>query len=61
MSFECTNSIDKGSREQNLEKGKSGIGLINAKKRLDLLYPNKHQLNVMKDEKKYSVKLIIDL
>jgi len=38
-----------------------GIGLPNTKKRLDILYPNKHLLNISDNEKVYSVYLKLDL
>ena len=39
----------------------SGIGLKNVKKRLELLYPSAHQLQINQNETKYFVKLTIDL
>jgi len=59
--FSCVNSLDKTSKEPTMETGKSGIGLQNAKKRLALLYQNKHQLTIAEKENVYSVKLILDL
>jgi LytS/YehU family sensor histidine kinase len=44
-----------------MEDEKSGIGLENVKRRLDLLYPNKHKLQISEDEGEYIVKLEIDL
>ena len=38
-----------------------GIGLPNTKKRLDLLYPNKHELNISDNGKVYAVYLKLDL
>lgn len=38
-----------------------GIGLANTKKRLNLLYPGKHDLNITETEKQFEVRLIIDL
>jgi LytS/YehU family sensor histidine kinase len=38
-----------------------GIGIENAKKRLNLLYPQKHQIKIYHDEQKFSVKLNLDL
>lgn len=56
--FRCENSID-GSEIENheLEKGKSGIGLANVKKRLALLYLDKHQLKIEKTNTLYSINL----
>ena len=39
----------------------SGIGLTNVRKRLELLYPSTHQLQINPSETKYFVKLTIDL
>jgi two-component system LytT family sensor kinase len=44
-----------------MEDEKSGIGLENVKRRLDLLYPGKHNLQINEDHRKYIVKLEIDL
>ncbi len=41
-------------------KNKGGIGLSNVKKRLDLLYPGKHQLNISTTEGVYSVQMQIE-
>ena len=58
LSFECMNSIDsKVKIESNLETGKSGIGLENAKKRLQLIYPGQHELSTEKEEQSYQVTL----
>ena len=40
---------------------KSGVGLLNAKKRLDLLYPKKHSLIFQEHTKLFEVSLTIDL
>ena len=62
LAFYCSNSIDSAlNKENNLEKGKSGIGLVNVKKRLALIYPNKHQLKVQKTEEKYVVDLKLNI
>ncbi|MCU0392960.1 MAG: histidine kinase [Thermoflexibacter sp.] len=53
--FEAQNSIGK-----NLDvQVKSGTGLDNLRKRLDLMYPGKHQLEVEKNEKIFKVTLSI--
>lgn len=47
---------------QKMEKDEvSGIGLKNVVKRLELLYPKAHQLNVTQNEAKYIVHLTINL
>ncbi len=59
--FKCINSIDETKvQEQNLEKGKSGIGLQNAKKRLHLLYPNMHELTIKKENENHVVQLTLN-
>ena len=62
LTLKCENTIDGvGTAGNNLESGKSGIGLKNAKKRLALLYPEKHQLTIVENDTTYSVALILDL
>lgn len=58
LEFTCENSFQQQSNTSSLSKG---IGLENVKKRLQLLYPNAHQLNIQKDENLYKVRLFIDL
>ena len=56
--FSCINTIDETETQNHeLEKGKSGIGLQNAKKRLSLLYADKHQLKIEKKANLYCVNL----
>jgi len=38
----------------------SGIGIVNVKKRLELVYPNNFELNINKDENYFEVQLRID-
>ena len=58
INFICKNTLDKTeSLNHHLEKGKSGIGLQNAKKRLKLLYPNKHKLILKEENENYIVNL----
>jgi len=42
-------------------KKSGGIGLVNVKRRLDLLYPDKYDLIIDEDPNTYTVKLCIDL
>ena len=54
--FECSNSIP----EIDLQKDRvGGIGLDNVRKRIELIYPEKHDLIIDQNENIYSVKLII--
>ncbi|MBK9401658.1 MAG: hypothetical protein IPN36_12610 [Bacteroidetes bacterium] len=60
LHFSIENSI--GNNEQNDSlKQDAGIGLVNVKKRLSILYPLRHELDITKNEEIYAVKLKIDL
>lgn len=48
-------------KKQRSKDSLSGIGIGNVKKRLEILYPKKHQLNIIETETEYSVDLKIDL
>jgi two-component system, LytTR family, sensor kinase len=57
--FSVSNRFNPASRE---EKDKaSGIGLANVKRRLELLHPGKHKLNITKDNGLFTVSLRINL
>ena len=58
LEFVCKNSFQKISNTDNLAKG---IGLENVKKRLNLIYPNSHQLTIQQTENEYHVNLLIEL
>ena len=53
--FECSNEIFEKGLEFRTDAG--GIGLENVKRRLQLLYPQKHELIIKDEGKKYHVKL----
>lgn len=55
ITFNCSNSYEEN------ESARGGIGLNNVKRRLQLLYKNKHTLNMHHDEEKYYVELIIEV
>jgi LytS/YehU family sensor histidine kinase len=55
--FEAKNSLGK-SLENSLE---SGIGIANLRKRLQLIYPNNHLLDIQKSNDEYKVVLHIQL
>lgn len=57
--FDCSNSI--GNVAEEPLKSDSGIGLENVKKRLTLLYPDRHNLQVFETESTYQVILQIDI
>jgi hypothetical protein len=56
--FTCANIIRSTKK---MEGEKSGIGLENVKRRLDLLYPGKYQLQINEIDGKYFVKLEINM
>ena len=58
LEFVCTNSFRPQSNTNSLSQG---IGLENVKKRLQLIYPDAHQLNIKKTENQYEVHLSIEL
>ncbi len=58
--FDVYNSTHKKS-EQDPEKNKSGIGLKNVKQRLELLYPNKHELIIRETPEEFFVHLTLEL
>ena len=51
----------KGKEEQVFKDSSSGIGLKNVRRRLELLYPNKHTLEIKEDELNFSVDLTLEL
>ncbi|NNE29722.1 MAG: histidine kinase, partial [Saprospiraceae bacterium] len=65
--------IDTGTINVHIENSKSqslpaqinkrsgGIGLKNVRRRLNILYPNKHELNISENPKTYSVDLKIEI
>ncbi|WP_312333833.1 histidine kinase [Sphingobacterium sp.] len=59
LCFECENSKDANS--PFAQSKFSGLGLANAKRRLDLLYRNDYELSVSTTEALYKVKLTIPL
>jgi hypothetical protein len=58
--FNCTNSIGRKT-EQNPEENHSGIGLEYVKKRRNLLFPEKHRLDISQSENKFNIALEIFL
>ena len=62
LTFSCKNTVDPLAKKHvDMEKGKSGIGLQNAKKRMALLYPERHTLNIEKTKSTYAVQLTLQL
>ncbi|WP_420385732.1 sensor histidine kinase [Roseivirga sp.] len=57
LEFSCINSVtDEGLRHEG-----EGLGLSNVRRRLELLYPGKHQLEIEKNAQEFSVNLQINL
>lgn len=56
LNFHLQNFKKQGSKDSL-----SGIGINNVKKRLEILYPKKHELNITDTESEFSVDLKIDL
>jgi two-component system, LytTR family, sensor kinase len=57
--FSCENTDYSNIRKMEMEI--SGIGLENVKRRLDLVYPGKHRLEIHNEDGKFMVNLEIDL
>ena len=55
--FEVQNSKDDSKQTDS----SGGIGLTNVKRRLELIYPGKHLLNIQKNEDNFAVKLQISI
>lgn len=58
IDFRCSNTFESSSNTDNLA---NGIGLKNVKKRLNLIYPGKHNLEIYQADGHYHVKLCLDL
>ncbi len=56
--FKCTNEIVRQNEEEIITD--KGLGLVNVKRRLELLYPDKHKLLINEEENKFIVKLQIN-
>jgi two-component system LytT family sensor kinase len=57
ISFEVSNFKQK--EVQTIEKPFGGIGLSNIRRRLDLIYPGRHILEIITENDQYKVKLLI--
>jgi two-component system, LytTR family, sensor kinase len=58
VTFSCSNTFDDNISMNNQN---GGIGLENVKKRLSLLYPKKHSLEIVNDGTRFFVTLVIEL
>jgi len=61
LHFIVSNSISFTHHSSTEAVKHSGIGLKNVKRRLDLVYPGKHELLIQQDENQFEVKLQLDL
>ncbi len=57
--FSADNTINK--TRQDKEDDHPGIGLSNIRRRLELLYPESHELNITDNGDKFNVRLTLDL
>lgn len=57
LNFSISNSLSNSGKDYM----DGGIGLTNIKRRLELIYPNKHQLSIQKEKNKFVVHLILNL
>lgn len=58
--FSTKNTLFQNKSVPN-SRGSNGIGLDNVGKRLELIYPNKHQLDIRSENEKFLVTLKLDL
>ncbi|WP_075556044.1 histidine kinase [Parabacteroides timonensis] len=59
LTFRCENS--KPAEEEEKDNRIGGLGLKNIRRRLDLLYPDRHSLKIIEDKQSYTVNLYLDL
>ncbi|CAG5018475.1 hypothetical protein DYBT9275_06009 [Dyadobacter sp. CECT 9275] len=55
--FSVKNSHGQLTGENNIIPKSSGLGLVNVRKRLELLYPGEHELTVTEEDTSYTVSL----
>lgn len=63
--FSITNKIITISAENNRKEvtadNNGGVGLTNLRKRLQILYPGNHRINIEQDEHRYRIEVIVNL
>lgn len=57
--FKCANTVPKGKESNGIDH--NGIGLENVRKRLNLLFPNSHDLKISKSDNEFEILLEIRL
>ena len=57
LTFSCINDCEQEMEQRN----KLGTGIANAKRRLELIYPGRHQIDIERSDEKFSVNLVIQL
>ncbi|MAN87374.1 MAG: histidine kinase [Algoriphagus sp.] len=61
LHLDVVNSVHPKSSTKESKQEESGIGLENVKKRLELLYPHQHQLNIVSNDNDFFVHFSIQL
>jgi LytS/YehU family sensor histidine kinase len=56
LNYESVNSISENNASTS-----GGVGLANVKKRLEIIYPAKHQLEIHSNNHEYTVQLTLQL
>lgn len=56
LRYQSVNSINGAGSSVN-----GGVGLANVRKRLDIIYPSRHQLSIQSDDHEYKVQLTLEL
>lgn len=60
LHFEVENTVSRRKTEKVHQDGK-GIGLMNVKRRLELIYPHRHLFHIKREDDKFTVDLKIQL
>ena len=61
FTFNIKNNTKETEKQFWPGKKSGGIGLVNAKRRLNILYPERHNISTLKEDNVYTVQLEIDL
>ncbi len=56
--FTCKNNYNPNQKIHHMNQG-FGIGIQNVQERLELVYPNKHQFEIIKDDTTFTVQSTI--